>query len=106
MARSFIGFGQLSISDKTGTSSAQPPRARRREVGEAVGLNQKEVSQATEVYQTDSCPKGIKLAVAATYTDADWKPPRSATMRKTPDGPETGSDTTTEIVSRHGREAR
>ncbi len=40
-----------------------------------MGLSQKEVSQATEVYQTDSCPKGIKLAVAATYTDADWKPP-------------------------------
>ena len=30
----------------------------------------------------------------------------SATMRKTLDGPETGSDTTTEIVSRHGLEAR
>lgn len=45
------------------------------EIGAAVGLSQKEVSQATEVYQTDSCPKGIKLSVAATYTDADWKPP-------------------------------
>jgi hypothetical protein len=37
----------------------------------------------------EALPKLNKLL--ATYTDAEWKPPRSATMRATEDGAETGS---------------
>ena len=39
--------------------------------------------------EMEDLPKPIKLL--ATYTDAEWKPPRSATMRATEDGAETGS---------------
>jgi len=59
------------------------------EIGAAVGTSAMDVSRAIEANKMDSCPKCSKLL--ATYTDAEWKPPRSATMRATEDGAETGS---------------
>lgn len=46
------------------------------EIGEAVGLPRTTIADSVPVLtETDSCPKPSKLPVAATYTDADWKPP-------------------------------
>ena len=72
------------------------------EIGEAVGLFQQDVAKAVEAQKMDSCPKSVKLL--ATYTDAEWKPPRSATRRATEDGAETGSCSATGIVSRTEQE--
>ncbi len=73
------------------------------EIGEAVGVSLGEANSETkELSEMEALPKLNKLLT--TYTDAEWKQPRSATRRATEDGAETGSCSATGIVSRTEQE--